>query len=222
MARSGQLQVMPTVRDSRNVRFELVDQLGFQIVLRSVPQRTDAHGVFPSSSAPAAAAAAVTSGEKKSGKINRKGIDKKSRKSLGGDKKKVPSDGAAPTKRAPTLKNASGAVKLDDRQLRLARSSVMDVSLSGPVVSYARDLCFAVRNDPRIVQMTSARTSQSLLLAARGVAFLLEGQFTTPENVRSVCASVLTHRILVTSVDDEGTSEVDVVAHIIDGVDPPV
>jgi len=68
----------------------------------------------------------------------------------------------------------------------------------------------------------SPRSAQALLASAKARAALEGNGFVTPDDVKAVAPSVLSHRLLLTpEAQVEGTSPEDVVASVLDRVPVP-
>ncbi len=112
-----------------------------------------------------------------------------------------------------------------------ARKVVNEVYLDDKIKDYIIDVVFASREPERyglgelsrfIEYGASPRASIALNIAARAHAFLRHRGYVTPEDIKSVGADVLRHRVIVTyeAEAEEMTSE-DVVRRIFDTVEVP-
>ena len=120
-------------------------------------------------------------------------------------------------------------VSLDD--IRALRHSVRLVYVDGKIKDYAVDLVHATR-DPAGAGMSelatliefgsSPRATIFLVRAARAHAFIRRRGYVTPEDVKSVGADVLRHRIAVSyEAEAEEIDSEEIVKQLFDGVEVP-
>ncbi len=112
-----------------------------------------------------------------------------------------------------------------------ARKSVRKVYMDEKIERYILDIVFATRNpsDYRLKDLQalinyggSPRASISLALAAKAYAFLKRRGYVIPEDVRSVCADVLRHRIGLTyEAEAENITQEDIIQRILNTVEVP-
>ena len=116
-----------------------------------------------------------------------------------------------------------------DDILRL-RQLVDQVYLDDKIKDYIIDLVFATRNPAdykldlqRLIQYgASPRATLYLTLAAKAHAFLQGRGYVTPQDVKSIGADVLRHRIIVTYEAEAEDIDADaVVKSVFDGVPVP-
>ncbi len=106
-----------------------------------------------------------------------------------------------------------------------AREAVKQVFLSEKIEQYILDIVFATRNPdqfglqnlaPLISYGASPRASLSLARAARAMAFLDGRAYVAPDDVRTICADVLRHRIGLTyEAQAENITQEDVIGRIL-------
>jgi MoxR-like ATPase len=102
------------------------------------------------------------------------------------------------------LKMSAGEVipvepQLHPRELLSARKEVVDVQLDQRLVDYIVDLVRATREtNPLVAFGASPRASIALAQASRAMAYLRGRRFVVPEDVQSVAADVMRHRIVLT------------------------
>jgi len=90
------------------------------------------------------------------------------------------------------------------------------------VLDYAIRIARATREHPGILQGAGPRASISLVRAAKGRALLEGHDFVTPDDVRSVCAPVLRHRLrLTTDLEIEGMSTDALIERLLREVEAP-
>lgn len=95
------------------------------------------------------------------------------------------------------------------------RKQIREIRVSENIVQYIADLIRATRQDARVEQGASPRAGAMLLEAARGYAWLREGSFVQPDDVREAFPLLVNHRI--TLVDDDFPVD-DVVMSVMDRV----
>ena len=78
------------------------------------------------------------------------------------------------------------------------------VHVDDDLFEYAVALAEYTRSHPKVVLGASPRASLGLLRAAKGHAVLSGRSYLTPDDIRAVAASVLAHRLVVSSeLEDE-------------------
>jgi MoxR-like ATPase len=112
-----------------------------------------------------------------------------------------------------------------------ARRLLDEVYVDPKVLTYVVDLVFATRRPqeaglpelkPLILYGASPRASIALTQAARARAFLGGRAFVTPQDVKSVAADVLRHRVLTTyEAEAEGLTSEHVIGKVLDAVPVP-
>jgi MoxR-like ATPase len=112
-----------------------------------------------------------------------------------------------------------------------ARRSVRKVYMDEKIERYILDIVFATRNPseyrlPKLQALInyggSPRATISLALAAKAYAFLKRRGYVIPEDVRSVCADVLRHRIGLTyEAEAENITQEDIIQQILNTVEVP-
>ncbi|MCB0800645.1 MAG: AAA family ATPase, partial [Bacteroidales bacterium] len=112
-----------------------------------------------------------------------------------------------------------------------ARSVVKEVYLDEKIENYILDIVFATRQPekfglpkftPLIAYGASPRAGISLAIAAKAYAFIRRRGFVVPEDVRSLCADVLRHRIGLTyEAEAENITQDQIIAEILNTVEVP-
>jgi len=116
-------------------------------------------------------------------------------------------------------------------QLNRARQVISEIYLDDKIKNYILDLVFASR-DPEghklaklknlISYGASPRASIYLAQAAKAFAFLNGRGYVTPEDIKSIGADVLRHRILVSyEAEAENVSSEDIIQALFEGVEVP-
>ena len=89
--------------------------------------------------------------------------------------------------------------QLHPRELLAARKEVFEVQLDQRLVDYIVDLVRATREpNPLVAFGASPRASIAIAQASRAMAYLRGRRFVVPEDVQSVAADVMRHRIVLT------------------------
>jgi MoxR-like ATPase len=107
-------------------------------------------------------------------------------------------------------------------ELLEARNSVETVYVDPKVKEYALDLVEATRDHPDVEHGGSPRASLAFLDAGKARAAIKGRGYVIPDDVKSLVAPVLVHRLVLTT--DAELSDVDagdIVAEIAESVDPP-
>jgi len=129
-------------------------------------------------------------------------------------------------KEFPTV---SKVIKTDD--IIRARNVVREVYMDEKIENYILSIVFATRNpsgagltafDGMISYGASPRASINLALAAKAFAFIRRRGYVIPEDVRSVCADVLRHRIGLTyEAEAENVTQDKIITEILNAVEVP-
>ncbi len=112
-----------------------------------------------------------------------------------------------------------------------ARKLVQEIYVDEKIERYILDIVFATRNpkDFGLDELTdlisyggSPRASINLALGARAMAFIRRRGYVIPEDVRSICADVMRHRIAVTyeAEAEDITSEI-IISKILNKIEVP-
>ena len=72
-----------------------------------------------------------------------------------------------------------------------------EITVSAPIRDYIVDIVTATRESSRLTLGASPRASLALAKAAQGWAYLQKRSYVNPEDVQTVAAAVLTHRLVV-------------------------
>ncbi len=95
------------------------------------------------------------------------------------------------------------------------RKQISEIRVSENIAQYIVDLIRATRQDVRVEQGASPRAGAMLLQASRGFAWLRDGEFVLPDDVREAFPLLVNHRISL--VDDEQSVD-DVIFSVMDCV----
>ncbi|MDX9812530.1 MAG: AAA family ATPase [Bacteroidales bacterium] len=123
----------------------------------------------------------------------------------------------------------STVIKTDD--IIRARNVVREVYMDEKIENYILSIVFATRNpsdagltafDGMISYGASPRASINLALAAKAFAFIRRRGYVIPEDVRSVCADVLRHRIGLTyEAEAENVTQDNIITEILNAIEVP-
>lgn len=110
-------------------------------------------------------------------------------------------------------------VVLSPERLERLQTLAARVHTEHDVQSYAVRLARFTRTHPKVALGASPRASLALLLAAKAQALLQGRAFATPDDLRSVAAAVLCHRlILAPDLDGDEGSRLEIVRDALDRV----
>ncbi len=107
---------------------------------------------------------------------------------------------------------------LDEAKLHELQQQVAQVKVSDALLEYVQDLLAASRSSSEFVSGLSPRAGLGLVQAARAWAFIHDRAMVLPEDVQSVAASVMVHR-LHSAASNQPESEL--VQQLIDSVPIP-
>ncbi|MDQ2993013.1 MAG: MoxR family ATPase [Candidatus Eremiobacteraeota bacterium] len=118
---------------------------------------------------------------------------------------------------------ASGVVAITTAdEVVEAQRSIRAVHLSDEVREYVYRIVAATRKHPRLTLGASPRAGIALLLAAQAAAAIEGRDFASPDDVKSVAALVLPHRLIVApEAEIEGARAADLVREILGSVPVP-
>ncbi|MDO8916139.1 MAG: MoxR family ATPase [Coriobacteriia bacterium] len=103
-----------------------------------------------------------------------------------------------------------------------ARASLADVTVDESVGGYVASIVRATREHPSVTLGASPRAGVSLLVASRAHALLAGRGFVTPDDVKSMTAQCLRHRVLLRAeVEIEGVGADSVLRDVLDSVSVP-
>lgn len=112
-----------------------------------------------------------------------------------------------------------------------ARKLVQEIYVDEKIEKYILDIVFATRNPKEfgLDELTdlisyggSPRASINLALGARAMAFIRRRGYVIPEDVRSICADVMRHRIAVTyEAEAEDISSETIISKILNKIEVP-
>lgn len=120
---------------------------------------------------------------------------------------------------------------VNTRDILNARQLVREVYMDEKIERYIIDIVFATRNPadyklnklkPLIAYGGSPRASINLALAAKAYAFMKRRGYVIPEDVRSICADVMRHRIGLTyEAEAENITSENILSEVLNAVEVP-
>lgn len=111
---------------------------------------------------------------------------------------------------------------LSPEDLAHARSLVHSVRCEDKVLRYVATIVDATRHDPALMLGASPRASLAMLQGARANAAMQGRDFVTPEDVQSMAAHVLRHRVELTPEREmEGLTADQVIGHLLKRIEVP-
>ncbi|MBQ4166213.1 MAG: MoxR family ATPase [Oscillospiraceae bacterium] len=121
----------------------------------------------------------------------------------------------------PQTAEVSAVMTLDE--LIVLRGAAKNVSVSEQIKAYILAVVGATRNDPQLVKLgASPRASIALFKAAQAMALINARSFVTPDDVKSTAVSVLSHRLILASGQQQFGSAEQLVEKILNDIPVPV
>jgi MoxR-like ATPase len=121
-----------------------------------------------------------------------------------------------------TLERDDVAAILEPEHIVRLRAELNQITVREELVSYMVDLVRRTRSHEAILSGASPRATQALLLASRALAAIEARDFVTPDDVRTLSAPVLEHRIILKpEFEMEGTTTPEIIAQLLADVPVP-
>jgi MoxR-like ATPase len=109
-----------------------------------------------------------------------------------------------------------------DELLEARRTIAAQVRVEPQIIRYIQDIVSRTRNDDAVQIGAGPRASLALLEASRAAAALQGRDYITPDDVKSLVAPVLTHRVTLSpEAEMEGVALEDLLARIFEQVEVP-
>ncbi len=106
--------------------------------------------------------------------------------------------------------------------LEALRRAARQVRVEPPIVTYVTSVVRATRTSPSLTLGASPRGSVALLKLAQAIALLEGREYVVPDDVKSMAAAVLRHRVSVApELELEGVTADAAIAAILEQVDAP-
>lgn len=120
------------------------------------------------------------------------------------------------------LARGDAQVILDESSLPAFRNTLRLVAFRPEITGYILDVVRSTRNSDNILSGAGPRAAQSLLLASRANAALEGRDFVTPDDVRTMAAPVLEHRIILRpEAEIEGVTATEAMASLLKEIPVP-
>ena len=111
---------------------------------------------------------------------------------------------------------------VDADALRAAQAAVRTVRVEEPVLRYAAAIVAATRRHPALTLGGSPRATLALVRGGKAVAAMSGRDFATPDDLRTIVAPALRHRILLTAEREiEGVRPETVLKRIVEEIEVP-
>ena len=111
---------------------------------------------------------------------------------------------------------------LTPADIEAAQAVVREVRVEEPVLRYAAQIVAATRKHPALSLGASPRASLALVVGAKAVAAMSGRAFATPDDVRTVVAPALRHRVQLTPEREiEGVRPSAVLQRIVEEIEVP-
>ncbi len=125
---------------------------------------------------------------------------------------------------SPEAALASGAVQsvISTDDLAAMRRAFDAITVREELVGYVVDVVRATRSSDMVLVGAGPRATQALLLASRAAAAISGRDFVTPDDVKTLAAPVLGHRLILRpEYEIEGVTIAEVIAKILEQVAVP-
>jgi len=121
----------------------------------------------------------------------------------------------------PQTAEVSAVMTLDE--LMVIRGATKNVTVSEQIKAYILAVVGATRSDPQLVKLgASPRASIALYKAAQAMALINARGFVTPDDVKRTAVSVLSHRLILASGQQQFGSAEQLVEKILNDIPVPV
>ncbi|MHC4459535.1 MAG: AAA family ATPase, partial [Planctomycetota bacterium] len=125
---------------------------------------------------------------------------------------------------SPEQTLASGAVKqtIAPETLDRLRKTLVSITVKEDLLTYIVDIVRKTRTHQSVLVGAGPRATQALLLAARTYAAIMERDFVTPDDIKSMAAPVFNHRLILRpEYEIEGLTVGEVIENILKEVVVP-
>ncbi|MBT1698692.1 MoxR family ATPase [Fulvivirgaceae bacterium PWU4] len=111
---------------------------------------------------------------------------------------------------------------LTAEQIKNYRAVVQQIHLEENIIRYIGQIIHETRSNPSLFLGASPRASVALLNSAKAYAAINGRDFVTPEDIKSMAAPVLRHRVMLTPDKEmEGVTTDEILKQIIDKIEVP-
>jgi MoxR-like ATPase len=128
------------------------------------------------------------------------------------------------TKEAPETLLANGSVQavVKAEDLRGLREQINTILMREELIGYLVDIVRATRQHESVLVGAGPRATQSLIMAARAYAAIAGRDFVTPDDIKTMAAPVLEHRLILRpEFEIEGLSVIEVIQQILQQIAVP-
>ncbi|MCT4604314.1 MAG: MoxR family ATPase [Marinifilum sp.] len=107
-------------------------------------------------------------------------------------------------------------------QIKEMQNRVQSIHIDENLRKYIVQIVQSTRNHPGIVLGASPRASVSVMTAAKAFAAIRGRDFVTPDDIKTIVAPVLHHRLILTPEKEmEGIDPKEMIQHILEGIEIP-
>lgn len=121
----------------------------------------------------------------------------------------------------PQTAEVSAVMTLDE--LMVLRGAAKNVTVSEQIKAYILAVVGSTRSDPQLVKLgASPRASIALFKAAQAMALINARSYVTPDDVKSTAVSVLSHRLILASGQQQFGSAEQLIEKLLNDIPVPV
>ena len=107
-------------------------------------------------------------------------------------------------------------------QIKEMQNRVQSIHIDENLRKYIVQIVQKTRNHPGIILGASPRASVSVMIAAKAFAAIRGRDFVTPDDIKTIVAPVLHHRLILTPEKEmEGIKPKEIIQHILEGIEIP-
>lgn len=110
---------------------------------------------------------------------------------------------------------------VDRESLEQMRQAAGHVHVSEPVMQYVINLVNATRKHPQLLQGASPRATIAVTAVSRSVAFLRGRDYVVPEDVQTIWADAVAHRLLMVPGAERSANVQEIANAALRAVEPP-
>lgn len=119
--------------------------------------------------------------------------------------------------------NAEVSAVMNLSELLALREEAKHIAVADTIKAYILSIVNATRSSSQLVKLgASPRASIALYKAAQAMALMNDRSFVTPDDVKSVAASVLAHRIILAAGQQQFATTAQLIGKILDDIAVPV
>ncbi len=111
---------------------------------------------------------------------------------------------------------------LDAARIAACQEAVRKVHVEEHLLRYIAQVVNQTRNNPALYLGASPRASLAIMTSAKALAVMSGRDFVTPEDIKTMVAPVLRHRVMLTPEKElEGATPSDVIRQIVERIEVP-